>query len=367
MKILAVAFCPPSGAVPDLFIGIVSELFSQQDAQLFVLCPEHLAVDDKRTFKTYRIAYDKSNLRSLVSKDSSDILNEIISENFDVVFFFTQHILNLPLSILLRTTKQVMWWHEPLKKGRTTFFKHLLYIPHDYQLTKQCSKIIVACKAMEETVPKHLRYKLEFISLPPSFLTVKSSEQIIDIRFNPVNDFLFFGNIERYKGLDILAKALIHLCEQGYSPKLKVIGKGDISNLFPELAKFAQTNPQNVDIVNTFASEVEIITALRSSLAVVLPYLTASGTTTVHIASQQYCPVIATSVGCFQNYIIDGKTGWLVPANDFLSLAETLKKVLDNKENVRTIGKNAHENFMLNYTETMISNKIMKSFKEVSY
>jgi glycosyltransferase involved in cell wall biosynthesis len=365
MKILAVAFCPPSGAVPDLFIGIVSELFDQKDSQLFVLCPENLAVDDKRTFKTYRIKYDKNNLLSLASKKSLKILNEIVNEDFDVVFFFTQHILNLPVSIILRKTNQVMWWHEPLKKGRTTFFKHLLYIPHDYQLTKQCSKIIVACQAMEETVPKHLRCKLEFISLPASFLTIKSSEKIADNRVDPVIDFLFFGSIVKYKGLDILAKALIYLCEQGYNPKIKVIGKGDINNLCPELVKFAQTNPQNVDIVNSFASEIEIINALRSSLAVVLPYLTASGTTTVHIASQQYCPVVATRVGCFQNYIIDNQTGWLVPPNDFLSLAETLKTILDDKEKAKLMGENAYENFMLNYTETMISNKIMNSFKRV--
>jgi glycosyltransferase involved in cell wall biosynthesis len=363
MKILAVAFCPPSGAVPDLFVGIVGELFNQRDSQLFVLCPDYLAVDDKKTFKTYRVKYDKDNLLSLASKKSLDILSEIFNEDFDVVFFFTQHILNLPLSILLRRKNQVMWWHEPLKKGRTTFFKYLLYIPHDYQLTKQCSKIIVACQAMEETVPKNLRSKLEFISLPASFLTVKSAEKMIDSRTSPDIDFLFFGNIEKYKGLDILAKSLIHLCEQGYNPKLKVIGKGDINKICPELVKFAKTNPQNVDIVNSFASEIEIINAIRSSLAVVLPYLTAAGTTTVHIASQQYCPVVATRVGCFQNYIIDNKTGWLVPANDFLSLAETLKAVLDDKEKAKLMGENAYKNFMLNYTEAMISNKIMKSFK----
>jgi glycosyltransferase involved in cell wall biosynthesis len=364
MKILAVAFCPSFGAVADLFIGIVSELSHCENAEVFVLCPENLAVNDKNTIKTYRLNYDKNNPLSLASRKSLGILKEIIQEDFDVIFFFTQHILNLPLSIILRKINQVMWWHEPLKKGRTTFLKHLLYIPHDYQLTKQCNKIIVACQAMEETVPKHLRRKLEFISLPPSFLTVKSSDETSRKTTKTTLDFLFFGKIEKYKGLDVLARALKHLCEQGYNPKLKVIGMGDVNNCCPELFDFSRTNPQNIEIKNAFASEAEIIASLRSSCAVVLPYLTASGTTAVHIASQQYCPVIATRVGCFQNYIIDGETGWLVPPNDFLSLAKILKSILDDKNKALLIGENAHDNFMLNYTESIISSKIMKSFEK---
>jgi glycosyltransferase involved in cell wall biosynthesis len=359
MKILAVAFCPSFGVIADLFIGIVSELSHRENAEVFVICPENLAVNDREIVKIYRVNYNKNNPLDLFTKSSWEIIKEVIEVDFDVVFFFTQHILNLPLSIILRNVNQVMWWHEPLKKGRTTLFKHLLYIPHDYQLTKQSSKIIVACKAMEETVPKHLRHKLKFISLPASFLTVKAVDQITNS--NDI-DFLFFGKIEKYKGLDILAEALVHLCEQGYNPILKVIGMGDLDSCCPKLVDFAQSNPQNIKIINKFASEEEIISSLQNSCAVVLPYITASGTTAVHIASQQRRPVIATCVGCFQNYIIDGETGYLVPPNDFLSLAGTLKKVLDDRINIKLMGENAHKNFMLNYTNSMISKKIMESF-----
>jgi glycosyltransferase involved in cell wall biosynthesis len=372
MKVLAVAFCPSFGAIPDIFIGIVNELSTRENIDLFVLCPENLNVDSIAASKTYKIKYDKSRPYLLLSRASLKTINQILEENFDVVFFFSQHILNLPFSVMMRHVNQVMWWHEPLKKGRTTLLKYLLYIPHDYQLTRQARKIIVACEAMKELVPNHLKHKLEFIPLPASFLTVNLADDagnnLVDDAGNnlvdPIIDFVFFGKIDKYKGLDILAKAMRCLCEQKYSPKLKIIGMGDLNSCCPLLADFSKTNPQNIEIINSFASEMEIIDSLKTSRAVVLPYLTATGTTTVQIASQQHRPVIATRVGCFQNYVIDGETGWLVPADDFLSLAEALKEVIDNPEKTKLMGEAAHRNFMANYTQEIIGDKLLIAFEK---
>jgi hypothetical protein len=79
---------------------------------------------------------------------------------------------------------------------------------------------------------------------------------------------------------------------------------------------------------------------------------------------KQHRPVIATRVGCFQNYVIDGETGWLVPADDFLSLAEALKEVIDNPEKTKLMGEAAHRNFMANYTQEIIGDKLLIAFEK---
>jgi glycosyltransferase involved in cell wall biosynthesis len=363
MKILAVVFCPPFGAISDLFIGIVNGISQKENVNLSVLCPENLNLGGIKTAQIHRIKYDKKKPFLLLSKSSLDIIYRILREKFDVVLFYTPNILNLPLSIMMRNINQVVWWHEPSRRGRTTLLNYLIHVPHDYQLTKQAHKIIVACEAMKEMVPEHLKHKLVVIPLPSSLLSNSLIDYTNDSMMNPVNDFLFFGKIEKYKGLDILAQSMLHLCQQGYSPRLKVIGMGDMEKNCPQLIDFSKTHPQNIEIINSFGSEAEIVNSIRQSKVVVLPYLSATGTTTVQIAAQQHRPVIATCVGCFQNYIINDETGWLVPPNNFMSLSEVLKEVIKNTEKTRLMGENAYHNFNSKYTQEIVNNKLLDALQ----
>jgi glycosyltransferase involved in cell wall biosynthesis len=358
MKILAVVFCPPFGAIHDIFIQIVGGL--SDHAQISILCPETLKIANSESFeKIHKINYDKENLGSLISSTSYQLIQEVAAQNFDLVFFFSQHILNIPVSLLLKNVSQVMWWHEPNKKGRTTFFKYLLYIPHDYLLTKQAAKIILACGAMKAMVPQHLQSKISVVPFPSCFLDI-SLDQRSQIEVTAESfDFLFFGKIEAYKGLNILAQAIQHLYDLGYRPTLNM---GDMSKHCPQLLKLAADHPQEITISNSFASEEMIVAAMKKSKIVVLPYLTATGTTTIQIAYEQSKPVIATQTGCFQNYVIDGKTGWLVPPSDFLALAGALKKVLDDPEKTHSMGESAHQYFMENFTTEIVVTKLMDIF-----
>jgi glycosyltransferase involved in cell wall biosynthesis len=365
MKILAVVFCPPFGAIHDIFVQIVMDL--SMKAQVSLLCPDNLQVVDNtgNNFeKIYKINYDKRNLLSLFSLHSYQIIKQLSTSDYDAIFFFSQHILNIPIAMLLKNTKQVMWWHEPNKKGRTTFLKYLLYIPHDYLLTKKSKRIIVSCDAMISMVPDHLRDKTAVIPFSSCLLNeslvTKQKDEIEQEKF----DFLFFGKIEAYKGLSILAQSIEWLYDRGYQPTLNIIGMGDMAKHCPQLLKLAEDHPQEIIISNSFASEEIIIAAMQQSKIVVLPYLTATGTTTVQIAYEQSKPVIATQTGCFQNYIIDGKTGWLVPPSDFLALAGALKKVLDDPEKTYSMGESAYQYFMENFTRDIVTAKLMKIFSD---
>lgn len=365
MKILAVAFCPQFGAIHDIFMQITKDL--ALNAQVSILCPRNLEkINDRDNHfeKIYMIDYNKKNPISLLSLDSFHVAKEIIDDKFDIVFFFTQHILNIPILFLLRRANVTMWWHEPHKKGRTTFLKYILYVPHDYLLTKKSKQIIVACDAMRLMVPHYLQEKISVISFSSSLLdeSLAAGENVEIVRKK--FDFLFFGKIESYKGLNILAQAMECLYNRGYQPTLNVIGMGDMSKHCPQLLKLAEAHPQEITITNSFASEELIVAAMDQSRIVVLPYLTATGTTTVQIAYQQHKPVIATQTGCFQNHIIHGETGWLVPPADFLALAEVLKKVLEDPAKTTYMGESAYKYFNDNFTREIVTEKLMKIFAD---
>jgi glycosyltransferase involved in cell wall biosynthesis len=59
------------------------------------------------------------------------------------------------------------------------------------------------------------------------------------------------------------------------------------------------------------------------------------------VSEAQNCgvPVIASAVGGIPEQIIDGETGWLVPAGDGRAMAGRLADVLGSGEKIRTMGR----------------------------
>lgn len=51
-------------------------------------------------------------------------------------------------------------------------------------------------------------------------------------------------------------------------------------------------------------------------------------------------PTIASNIGGFPDIVIPGKTGWLVPCKDPVSLANTIQEVLEHKELAKELAKN---------------------------
>lgn len=61
-------------------------------------------------------------------------------------------------------------------------------------------------------------------------------------------------------------------------------------------------------------------------------------------------PVIATRVGGLQDIVVDGKTGFLVPAFDPEAIAKKIQYLLDNPEASKVMGENAFSRAKENYT-----------------
>ena len=60
-------------------------------------------------------------------------------------------------------------------------------------------------------------------------------------------------------------------------------------------------------------------------------------------------PVIASDVGGINEWLADGKTGLLFPSNDSNALADTIRKVLNDKNLLKTLEKNAKRSFIENF------------------
>lgn len=137
------------------------------------------------------------------------------------------------------------------------------------------------------------------------------------------SDFLFFGRIRRYKGLDILRDAWPLVRAANPQATLRILGEGDLDACAPSLSALP-----GVSVDLRWVPDTAIAAEVTSASALVLPYREASQSGVVPIALALGVPVVATAVGGLAAQVADGRTG-LVVSPDHIALATAMKRMLD--------------------------------------
>ncbi len=126
------------------------------------------------------------------------------------------------------------------------------------------------------------------------------------------HEFLFFGRIWPYKGLDVFIEAANAVIRLLPSARFTIAGAGE------DIAKYVSRIevPARFDIRNYRIPEEEIDELFQRCFAVVLPYTDATQSAVVPTAYAYGKPVIATRVGALPEVVEEGRTGFLVDARD---------------------------------------------------
>ncbi len=148
------------------------------------------------------------------------------------------------------------------------------------------------------------------------------------LNYNPDDiNFLFFGRIEKYKGIEVLLKAYQKTKEQYSNTSLSIVGNGDFSSYSSLAAKL-----KDCTVVNQWIADEEVGDYfLGNNLVLVLPYLDATQSGPVLIAYQYGIPAIVSDTGGLKAQVNE-KTGLLVEAGNVDSLAEAMLKVCHNPD-----------------------------------
>lgn len=136
-----------------------------------------------------------------------------------------------------------------------------------------------------------------------------------------VVNMLFIGLIRPYKGLDVLLDAYEKMTPaERKQMRLTVVGEAwkDKEELIARLKNLGVTS----DI--RFVSDQEMADYITASDVVVLPYIGVTGSAV--IPASYFCgrPVLATRIGGLAEVVDDGKTGWLVEANNADALKDKM-------------------------------------------
>lgn len=146
---------------------------------------------------------------------------------------------------------------------------------------------------------------------------------------------LFFGRILLYKGLDVLLKAYEILKKKNLDIKLIIAGKGDI-----EKGILEEIKNLGVILKNYWLKNEELLELLKIADIIIVPYKKATQSGPISVALAYGVPVIASNVGSFKEFIIDGKNGFLFENGNFQELAEKTEFLYFHKEYLLNLSDN---------------------------
>ena len=176
----------------------------------------------------------------------------------------------------------------------------------------------------KKKIPHH---KIVCLPLPWMDEIVRQGKRIdYDLRSY---DFIVWGRIEAYKGLDVFGDALRILSAEGRTFKALIVGKGPVRRyLSDDILK-----DPNIKVKNRYVGNEELAGDICQSRIAVFPYTSSTGTHNVQTSLALGCRIVASDVGSFKELLThDGELyGRLVPPGDPVRLADALRDLMANE------------------------------------
>lgn len=142
--------------------------------------------------------------------------------------------------------------------------------------------------------------------------------------------FLFFGRIQKYKGLETLFEAYAK-DRNKILPKLVIAGKGEFTKKEKEL--FEQIK-DNVILMKKYITDETLASLLNYTKAAILPYVEATQSGLIPMAYQFGKPVVVSDLSGLSENVLEGVTGYVFPVKNSTELYTILKKLAISKDEV---------------------------------
>ena len=180
----------------------------------------------------------------------------------------------------------------------------------------------------------------------------------LDLTF--YNQFLFFGRLIKYKGIDVLFHSLEKVFQECPNSKLVIAGRGDISEYKPFIDRYKN----NLDIHNEWIEDYDIYRYYQNVDFVVAPYTDATQSGVVPLSNSFGKPVIVSNSGGLPEQVKEGITGLIVPSGDSGALAEAIIRMMRDKNDLSEMKRQAYDfSFELSFEAS--AKKLYSQFVEI--
>ena len=249
-----------------------------------------------------------------------------------------------------RTLKDVYYLARSIAFGIKTY----CFLDRDY--LNGCDHIVAVSEAVKIALTREFGLADSKITVIPNGVDVNLYQ--VAAQNTPEVTFLYFGRIEREKGLEVLLKAFKDARDQVSNAKLKVVGSGPYTDNVVNLVK--EFNLSTVVEILPRVDYQDIPKLLNSVNVFVLPSLRVEGLPMTLVESAAAgLPLLATDMGGNSAVVKDGVTGFLVKSGDVAELMVKMARMAKDVELRTRLGvasrKIAEEEFS---REKMVKNYI---------
>lgn len=219
--------------------------------------------------------------------------------------------------------------------------------PHEFDAPESLSLDIKAVRAKFVAAISHYTRSQLFRWIPREhwekihIVRCGVSEKFLNHPLTPVPDanrFVSIGRLSEQKGQLVLVDAVRILRDRGIDIQLDLIGGGELEPVLR--AEITRHNLQDRIHLLGWQTEDQIITALLSSRAMVLPSFAEGLPVVIMEALALGRPVISTYIAGIPELVTPGESGWLTPAGNASTLADTVEQCLHtDPSTLNRIGK----------------------------
>lgn len=245
-----------------------------------------------------------------------------LGHRFDAVLLTVFTSLQVPVYLTMATaarargSRVVALCHNVLPHERHSFDKPLMRA-----LLRRCDAVLVH-SAEEASVASSLASTPVEVAALPMHLPHSGRSGPAAAGLRPTrHQLLFFGIVRRYKGLDLLLRALA-----GTKPEISLTVAGEIwadrAELLTMIAELQLG--ERVTLSDGYVAAADVPTYFAEADALVLPYRSGTASQNALIALQFGIPVIATRAGAIAAAISDGVNGILCTAGDVADLTDAI-------------------------------------------
>lgn len=251
--------------------------------------------------------------------------------NIDNIYIHTEEYFSFLflLTFFIKKNNTTLWFHDPILhegspkivylKRKIAYLTYLKYVKHLIISYNNVTKEIKNDNSLQK-----ISKKFKVLYLPQmkemEFEDIKNNASI-KLKY----DFIFYGRIEEYKGLDLLLE--VFKDREMQNIRLLIVGRGRKDKEIKDKIK----NIINITFINEYVPNRDLAKYIMESKFVILPYKTATGTQTIQIANYYNKMVLTTKVGCFKEYIKEGKNGLFINKQEYKSLKEAILNAMEYK------------------------------------
>jgi glycosyltransferase involved in cell wall biosynthesis len=287
---------------------------------------------------------------------------ELLFQRPDIVFFtfspngyafLRDSLFILILKIFL--IKKVIVFRERILKNRIKF-RILSFLLKN-------SEIIVLSKFIKNDLPKIKNIKINIIY--DGIKTMVSDSEIKNKKQNKKPLILFLSNLILNKGIFVFLESLNILNKKGIDFAALIVGAPvDISEQ-KLLKKIKELDLSDKIKCSGFIKGDKRFEIYLKSDIFILPTLKESFPGVILEAMQSGLPVISTLEGGIPEIVDDGKTGFLVPKNNYNLLADKIEYLIKNREIAMEMGFRGREKFLRNFSYEEMEKNINNFFSDI--